>query len=104
MQRTFKGLVGAATLLVSLAAPQISEAKNGEKTAAVIGGLLLGAAALAASSNDYRYQDQYPPPPPRYIPPAAPFSPARSVTCYPRDRACYNDDGYFLPSWTSRVF
>ncbi len=34
----------------------------------------------------------------------SPFSPADNVTCYPRERACYNRRGYYMPSWTRRVF
>jgi len=104
MRQKIAGSLLAVTLALCAAAPTAAYAKNGEKTAAVIGGLLLGTAVLAASSSDYRHQDQYvppPPPPPRY---RAPFSPAAGVTCYPRDLACYNNDGDFLPTWTNRVF
>ncbi len=108
MRSRFAGSVLAASLMLCVVAPQAAHAKNGQKTAAVVvGGLLLGAAALAASSSDHQYQDQYvppPPPPQRHAPYSAPFSPARSVTCYPREGACYNDDGDFLPTWTNRVF
>ena len=85
-------------------------AKNGQNTAAIIGGLAglaIGAAAVSAASSDYQHQNQYvpppppPPPPPRY---KAPFSPAAGVVCYPKQRSCFNDDGDFLPTWTSRVF
>ncbi len=34
----------------------------------------------------------------------SPFSPADNITCYPRERACYNRRGYYMPSWTRRVF
>ncbi|MCX5496576.1 hypothetical protein OSH11_17865 [Kaistia dalseonensis] len=101
-QRT--GWACAAVAVLCLAQPTIAEAKHGDKTAAVIvGGLLLGAAALAASSSDHQHQNQYVPPPQPQRP-AAPFSPATNVTCYPREGACYNNSGDFLPSWTSRVF
>jgi hypothetical protein len=43
-------------------------------------------------------------PAPVYRPRMSPFSPTFGVTCYPREGACYNDDGDFLPTWTRRVF
>jgi len=33
-----------------------------------------------------------------------PFSPGGGITCYPRERACYNRNGYYMPSWTKREF
>jgi hypothetical protein len=110
MRRKIIALMLAATTALCLSAPQIALAKNGQNAAAIIGaaaGFAIGAAAMSAASSDYRYQDQYvpppppPPPPPRY---RAPFSPAGGVVCYPQQRACYNDAGNYLPSWSSRVF
>lgn len=34
----------------------------------------------------------------------APFSPGEDITCYPRERACYNRKGHYMPSWTRRAF
>lgn len=104
-----RGLIGGAMLVVVAMAATSAPvfAKNGQNAAAIIGGLAgiaIGAAAVSAASSDYQHQDQYvppPPPPPRY---RAPFSPAGGVVCYPQQRACYNDDGDFLPTWTGRVF
>jgi hypothetical protein len=107
-------LIAGSMLLVAavtgMATPELAYAKNGQNAAAIIGGVAgfaLGAAAMSAASSDYRYQDQYVPPPPPPPPPPrhmAPFSPAGGVVCYPQQRACYNDAGNYLPSWSSRVF
>ena len=37
-------------------------------------------------------------------PQGAPFSPGGDITCYPRQLACYNHNGSFMPSWTRKVF
>jgi len=34
----------------------------------------------------------------------APFSPGGGITCYPLERACYNRNGHYMPSWTRRAF
>lgn len=89
--------------MLALSTPGFAHHHDDTAAAIVAGGIVLGAAALAASSHHHHYRDQYIPVP-AYYPPAAPFSPARGVICYPRDRACYDNAGLFLPSWTYRVF
>lgn len=94
----------AGVLAFSLAGPEIALARHKDDVAAgIVGGLLLGAVAVAASSHDHYHRDQYMPAP-VYRPRMSPFSPTFGVTCYPREGACYNDDGDFLPTWTRRVF
>ena len=101
MRATLIKLMLAGLLALSTAAPGF--AHNNDTAAAIIAGGLIGAAAISASSHHHHHHDQYIPVP-AYYPPAAPFSPARGVICYPRDRACYDNAGLFLPSWTYRVF
>ncbi|MBB3316552.1 MULTISPECIES: hypothetical protein [unclassified Rhizobium] len=92
--------------LVATALPASSSARSwhSDDTAALVGGLLLGGIAASAASHDHVHQNQYIPPPPPYPPRSAPFSPARDVICYPRQGACFNPDGDFLPTWTNRLF
>ncbi|MCX5578867.1 hypothetical protein [Kaistia terrae] len=106
MKIRFKNLMAAAlvapALLMAHSAP--SEARNGQNTAAIIGGIagLAVGAAIADSAN--RNQNVYGvPPPPSYRPPA-PFSPAGGVICYPDQRACYNNGGAYSSNWTWRVY
>lgn len=75
---------------------------HSDDTAALVGGLLLGGVAVAASSHDHHHQNQYIAPRPAYG--GAPFSPSTGVICYPNQVACYNNNGTYLPAWTSRVF
>ena len=75
---------------------------DGAVAAAVVGGLLIGAAALAASSNDHQHEHHYKPPPPR--PSYAPFSPTSHITCYPAQRACYQNNGRYNVNWTQRIY
>ncbi|MEM8836817.1 MAG: hypothetical protein AAGE89_01895 [Pseudomonadota bacterium] len=82
-----------------------SEAKHGRNAAKglAIGAALLGAAALAASSHDHRHQNYRPHRdyrPRRH----GPFSPARHITCYPREQACYRDNGRYSWNWTNRIY
>ncbi len=102
MRGTIAKLMLAGALALSMTDPG-SAHNHDDAAAAIIAGGLIGAAAIAASSHHYHHRDQYVPVP-AYYPPAAPFSPARGVICYPRDRACYDNAGLFLPSWTYRVF
>lgn len=94
----------AGVMVLASALPGAARSWHSDDTAALVGGLLIGGIAAAAASHDHRHQNQYAPvrqaPPPRM----APFSPASGVICYPREGACYNGDGDFLPTWTGRVF
>jgi hypothetical protein len=104
MRKTSVRLMLAGALALSATAPGFARSWHSDDTAALVGGLVLGGIVAAASSHDHRHRNQYVPPPPPYQPRMAPFSPARGVTCYPREGACYDNDGDFLPSWTNRVF
>jgi hypothetical protein len=103
MRGTLARLALAGALALSMTAPGLARHWHSDDTAALVGGLVLGGIAAAAISHDHHHRDQYIPPAPAYQP-AAPFSPARGVVCYPREGACYDNDGDFLPSWTHRVF
>jgi hypothetical protein len=93
----------AGALALAMTAPGLAKKWSSRDTAALVTGMAIGGIAAAAASGDYNHQNQYipPPPPPR---PAAPFSPAAGIVCYPRQSACYDNQGYFIPSWTNRVF
>ncbi|MEI2300804.1 hypothetical protein [Ensifer sp. MJa1] len=75
---------------------------HSDDTAALVGGLFLGGVAAAASSHDHHHQNQVVTPRPAFG--GAPFSPSAGVICYPNQVACYNNNGTYLPAWTSRVF
>lgn len=96
-------LVLAGALALSMTAPGMARKWHSDDTAALVGGLVIGGIAAAAISNDYRHRDQYVPPPPDYRP-SAPFRPARNVICYPKQYACYDNKGRFLPKWSNRYF
>ena len=104
MHKTILRLSLASLLALSTAAPTLAHHNDDAAAAAIIAGGLIGAAAIAASSHHHHHSDQYLPPPPPYYTPGAPFSPSRGVICYPRERACYDNAGFYLPSWTYRVF
>ena len=75
---------------------------GGDAVAAGIIGLAIGAAI--SDDGDYRHRDVYgPPPAPAYAPPP-PFSPARDITCYPAQYACYFRNGAFNNFWTHAEF
>jgi hypothetical protein len=101
MHKSIVKLALAGLLALSTASPGLAH-HNDDAAAAIIAGGLIGAAAIAASSHHHHHHDQYVPPP--YYTPGAPFSPARGIICYPRERACYDNDGFFKPKWTYRVF
>ncbi|MFI0845334.1 hypothetical protein [Mesorhizobium sp. IMUNJ 23232] len=103
MRGTLLKLALAGALALSMTAPGLARHWNSGDTAALITGLAIGGIAASAASHDHYYQDQYIPPPPVYRS-AAPFSPARGIICYPRQLACYANDGSFAPKWTNRVF
>ena len=106
MRIKFKNLLAAALiapgLLMVHTAP--SEAKNGNKGAAVAAGIIGLAVGAAIADSNNRNRDVYgAPPPPAYRPPA-PFSPTGGVICYPDQRACYNNGGAYNGNWTWRVY
>ena len=103
MRATLVKLALAGALAVTMAAPGLARHWNSGDTAALIGGLALGGIAAAAASHDHYYNDQYIPPAPAYRP-AAPFSPAAGIVCYPREGACYDNAGNFSPKWTNRIY
>ncbi|MDQ6436424.1 hypothetical protein RB623_20430 [Mesorhizobium sp. LHD-90] len=104
MRGTLIKLVLAGALAATAATPGLAKKRwNSGDTAALITGLAIGGIAASAASRDYYYKDQYVPPPPAYRP-AAPFSPAAGIICYPRQVACYDNAGRFSAKWTNRVF
>lgn len=73
---------------------------GGGAIAAGIIGLAVGAAVDNAVHRD---EYVYGPPRPVYRA-GTPFSPHFNVMCYPAQRACYNNGGYYNPNWSYRVF
>jgi len=93
-------------LCLAMTAPSMARKWHSNDTAALVGGIVIGGIAAAAISNDYRHRDQYipPPPPPPPSRPAAPFRPKPGVICYPREYACYDNNGRYSPKWSARYF
>ncbi|WP_421724146.1 hypothetical protein [Bauldia sp.] len=87
---------------LALTAPTPGFAKDGVGIA-LIGGLIAGAAIGTAVADSKRHSQKVyvkPPPPPK----AAPFSPHRGVTCYPKLHACYDNNGTYNGKWTWKIY
>ena len=93
-------LAGMAVLQPAQASARDRKHKDDAAAAAVIAGIVgLGIGVAAAKHgknrhNNYQWDDGL------Y---GQPFSPKRSVICYPRQYRCYKD-GYYSDKWTRRVF
>lgn len=70
-------------------------------------GVALGAAIIGAISSDHKHDDYRAPTgsaPPRHQG-RDPFSPAKGITCFPRQQACFSDPtGGVSTAWTPEEF
>ncbi|MEO1457616.1 MAG: hypothetical protein AAFV49_08635 [Pseudomonadota bacterium] len=67
-------------------------------------GVAVGAAIIGAVSGDHTHDDYRAPADPPNYGHGAGYSPARNITCYRRQRACYHVNGRLAPNWTEREF
>jgi hypothetical protein len=110
-----RAILGAAAIAVLLSTAgsigtSVPAAAANNNTGAVVGGLVAGAiigAAVAGSVNhpaNIYVNPKPPPPPPGPNPWKNAFSPKPGITCYPVQKACYNNNGAYNANWTWKVY
>ncbi len=86
---------------------ELSIKGDGDNAGAALGaalGVAVGAAIIGAVSGDHTHDDYRAPAQQPNYGHGQGYSPARNITCYRRQRACYHVSGRLAPNWTDREF
>ncbi len=86
---------------------EIKGTDHGDGSGAALGaalGVAVGAAIIGAIAADHKHDHHESATHRPSYGAGRTYSPARNVTCYRRQRACYHTDGSFAPRWTRREF